>query len=460
MPSLREIPASARAIVGASRREITPPVGIYSRMWGAAKHDKFEGTHEPTVATVLVIRGHDGGKPLVLVNVDLCVVKGQRELRMFRDAVMAESGADDAGVMIACTHTHGVGFFSLDRAHLPGGDMIAPYFEKVREAIRDATREAMLAVKPATFTWATGRCSLASNRDLPDPAPGQSRYICGYNPAEPADDTLLVGRITRDDDNTPLATIVNYACHPTTLAWDNRKSSPDFVGSMRRLVESLTCDAPCLFLQGASGELSPRYQYVGDPDIPEQHGRQLGYAVMSTLTSMLPPGQCLAYQGVMESGAPLAVWKPQPFDVPTDIASRRHDVALPMKPWPTAEQLQREVDACTDRTMQERIRRKLHLVRDLNATGSTAQPVWIWRIGSAILVGQPNETYSDFQIELRKRFPHHAMVVMNVTNGSIGYISPDHKYDLDIYQVWQTPFDRGSMPVLVGACAKQIAALM
>ena len=59
---------------------------------------------------------------------------------------------------------------------------------------------------------------------------------------------------------TILATIVNYACHPTTLGGRNRLISPDYLGAMRETIETNTGLAPCLFLNGAAGELAPREQ--------------------------------------------------------------------------------------------------------------------------------------------------------------------------------------------------------
>ena len=60
--------------------------------------------------------------------------------------------------------------------------------------------------------------------------------LCGYNPAVAADDTLVVGRVTSDSGDAVIATVVNYACHPTTLSWENTLISPDFVGAMREVV--------------------------------------------------------------------------------------------------------------------------------------------------------------------------------------------------------------------------------
>ena len=36
-----------------ARCDITPPVGIYHRMWGAATHDRATGVHRPLLATLL-----------------------------------------------------------------------------------------------------------------------------------------------------------------------------------------------------------------------------------------------------------------------------------------------------------------------------------------------------------------------------------------------------------------------
>ena len=69
----------------------------------------------------------------------------------------------------------------------------------------------------------------------------------------------------------------------------------------------------------------------------------------------------------------------------------------------------------------------------------------VWRMGDAVLVGSCCEPYSSLQKELRSRFPDHTIVFMNLINGSIGYLPPAELYDVDVYPVWQTPFDRGSL---------------
>src|SRR5699024_728308 len=169
----------------------------------------------------------------------------------------------------------------------------------------EAAEQALATAAPATLTWHYGKCNLAANRDLAHK--DNKRYTVGFNPNGTPDDTLLVGRITNKQQRI-IATIVNYACHPTTLGWNNRLLSPDYIGAMRKIIRTKT-QAPCLFIQGASGDLAPAEQYVGDPMVADKHGRQLGYAVLATLEQMLPPSTQLAFNGVVESGAPLAIWE-------------------------------------------------------------------------------------------------------------------------------------------------------
>src|SRR3989442_14091799 len=99
----------------------------------------------------------------------------------------------------------------------------------------------------------------------------------------------LIVRLATVSTSPALAGVFIYACHPTTLAWENTLLSPDYPGAMREVVEGVT-GVPCVFLQGASGDLGPREGFVGDPAVADRNGRQLGYAVLAALEGMPPPG--------------------------------------------------------------------------------------------------------------------------------------------------------------------------
>src|SRR5687767_2277489 len=91
-------------LAGVAREDITPPVGIYARNWGAAKHDVAEGIHLPLTATVLTMQAD--GAPLVLVALDLGWWKAVEDERHVRHAVLEALRLDPARVMINMSHTH------------------------------------------------------------------------------------------------------------------------------------------------------------------------------------------------------------------------------------------------------------------------------------------------------------------------------------------------------------------
>ena len=49
-----------RCRAAVARCDITPPVGIYHRMWGAATHDRATGIHKPLLATLLWLEPESG----------------------------------------------------------------------------------------------------------------------------------------------------------------------------------------------------------------------------------------------------------------------------------------------------------------------------------------------------------------------------------------------------------------
>ena len=451
---LQDTPSAFSGQIGLGRRDTTPPSGIYARMWGAATHDLATGVHRPLSATALAL-GSPDGRLRLLVALDIALLgdlggasDAERVLGPVREALSLERGE----LLVNCSHTHAAPWAATSRSHNPGGELIGPYLDQLSTAILEAGREAIDGLAPATLTWATGRCDLARNRDLPDPASGNGRFICGFNPTGDADDALVVGRVTADADGRVLGTIVNSACPPTTLAWDNTLISPDYIGAMRELVEAQTGGAPCVFLQGASGELGPAHQYVGDPAVADQHGRRLGYSALAALEGMLPAGQALRYDGPVESGAPLAVWLPAPFEPSRTLDGGLVDVPLPVKPLPPLEELEAAHAAADDRPTAERLFRKIQIVRNLSGSDHEVSPAWVWRVGDSLLVAHPNEAYSCFQEDLRAAFPDATVVVMNTSGAEMGYLYPPELEGLDLYQVWQTPFSKDALPTLTETC--------
>lgn len=446
--SLQCTHSSFQGLIGVARRDITPPIGIYARNWGVLPNGlTTTGTHLPLLATATVFRASADDAPLALVAVDGSWFKDPADERdLIRGPALEALKLPEANLIIAYSHTHvGCSLSSSESVH-PGGEKIVPYMQYISQQVVDAVREALARSQTATLTWTTGRCGLACNRDQTDPSGG--RFIVGYNAHGNADDTLLVGRITRDDDGQILSTLVNYACHPISLGWQHTVVSPDFVGPMRGLVEQRTGGAPCLFLQGASGDLSPRRQYSGDIECCEQNGRQLGYAALSAIESMLHPRHELRYDRTVESGAPLGIWTQSPIEPSRALEAKMIQVSFPLKQRGSAEEIERQA-ASADATTRERLLRALRIGKFVGFGKTCSMPAWVWRLGDALIVAQPNEAYQRLQTTLRGAFSDAAVAVMNVANGWCGYLPPSDFYGNDAYSVWQTPFAAGALEELI-----------
>ncbi len=443
--------------IGVARADITPPVGIFSRTWGAAQHEVAESIHRPLTLSALTLANRDRRQPLVLIEADASWWQSQKVWQATQTRLLESLSLEPHSLVFAVSHTHAAPPLTEPESGMPGGDLLAEWVERLTETAVRTAREALANACDATLDWHVGRCPLASVRDFPEPVPDSQRMVCGYNPRGVPDDSVLVGRVT-DVEGRMRATLCNYACHPTTLAWENRAISPDYVGAMRETIQDAT-GVPALFVQGASGELAPRHQYVGDARVADQHGRQLGYSVLAILEDMGPAGTRLAYQGVVESGAPLAIWRPESAPVSRQLDAVCTTVDLPLKEWPSADELDRRWASCGDRVLKERTRRRRNVRRAVGDGTAYALPVWIWRIGEAALVGCRTESYSLLQRELRRRFPDRAVVVGNLMNGSIGYLPTADCYEQNIYQVWQTPFARGALEAMLDAVTESMTQM-
>lgn len=447
---------SFSGIIGVAQEDISPPVGIYARSWGAALQDIAEGIHRPLKLTCATFQQTMEDKPLVLISADMGWWKSAADELELRMAILDAFQLKSSHLMFSLSHTHaGPALFSEDVTK-PGGEYIIPYLKLIREKAISAVEKALNAASLSTLAWRYGKCDLATNRDLPDA--NKDRLLVGFNPDEPADDTLLVGRIT-NAEGVITGTIVNYACHPTTLAWENKLISPDYVGAMRELMEANTM-APCLFLQGASGELAPAEQYSGDCGLADAYGRQLGHAALAVLEAMRPANTGLALDRVVESGAPLAVWTKHVVQSSAVLNVEQVDIPMLLKQLPSLQEIERQWSQCEDHVLKERLWRMRGIRKTVGEGDVSIMPLWVWRLGDAFMMGQPNEAYSYFQQELRKQLSVYPVAVMNIVNGYAGYLPPQELYVKDMYAVWQTPFAAGALEQLTATAIDTAKKMM
>ncbi|HVW69105.1 MAG TPA: hypothetical protein VHB68_09015 [Steroidobacteraceae bacterium] len=444
-----------RGRVGLAQTTITPPEGIYARLWGSAKHDIADGVDRPMLAQALALRAQGGTEKLVLVTLDAIVLSTDDATRI-REAIMKRLGVSSEQVMLHPSHTHSSPPLARRHADRPGGHLVAPYLDSLPQRCADLAAEAEASSFAGVLGWRYGVCGLAYNRDAVDNPSG--RGVCGINLERPADNTLLVGRIT-DERGVVRGVIVNYACHPVSLGGGNRLISPDYIGPMRELVAHET-GAPCLFLHGASGDLTPRRSYESVVEAAEQNGRELGFAALATLSGMLPPAAALTYVGIEESGTPLGVWGiAHKDDVPEDLKARSTTFSLALKDLPPREAIVARIHSTAERYQLERLERMLAMKDRLGSDVTGPLPVTVWQVGNAFLVATTGEPYSRFQIELRKRFARAAVAVLNLTNGATNYLPEASAYERDNYPARVTEYAAGCLEQSIERTASIIEQL-
>ena len=476
----------SRCLAGVAQVDVTPPGGIYHRMWGAAKHDTATGIHRPLIATVLRLAPHDENSAgVIFVAMDHCLLWG-KEMDSFLDSVSDQTSVERDSILVCFSHTHAAGLMGLERTELPGGEMIPPYLDELAAKVAGAICEAGSAMTSGHFSFATGRCDLAHNRDFYDDQAGH--FVCGFNPDGEVDDSVLVARVTDEATGQTRATIVNYACHPTTLAWDNTLISPDYVGTLREVVEAAT-DAPVFFIQGASGDVGPRDGFTGDVEVADRNGRQLGYAGLAAAESLpvTPAGSAgakMAYTGAVISGATIGTWQTQAVDEERTVALstwryreatveldyredllRRQDLERDKAHWQAEEQKAREAGdqaaAADARAMVERMTRRLVRVRDIPDGDRYPFRIRLWLMGDVVWVMLEGEHYNVLQRRLRKRFPGRAIVVATLANGSRCWYLPDEiSYGKGLYQEDASILAKGSLEKLADTIEREVEMLL
>jgi hypothetical protein len=242
--------------------------------------------------------------------------------------------------------------------------------------------------------------------------------------------------------------------------------------------------APCLFLQGASGDIGPREGFVGDVAVADRNGRQLGHAALSVLTALPPPGTRYQYTGPVVSGATLGTWvhalapqerrqqmavwrsKSWSIDLPyRDDLPQRADAQRDLEQW------QAEHNAATAagderrardaRAMAERQTRVLTRLATLPPGKTYAFPITLWQLGDAVWVFVEGEHYNVLQRALRQRFPQVPIIVATLVNGSrVFYVCPADSFGKGLYQESVAVLAPGSLETLIDEIGREIEQML
>ena len=249
------------------------------------------------------------------------------------------------------------------------------------------------------------------------------------------------------------------------MAWENQWFTPDYPGAARRVMEQ-QIGGMCLFLQGATGNLTPRRGFTGDLRVYRRLGAILGLegARVALNLETLPREEC--YRGVLQSGAAIALYEDRPVEpeVPVLRVARRN-VALPVKQFRPVEEV--EAEAAAHRAELLRLRREgteeeiraataratqagwqANLAREHAGKSTVDLEVQCIRIGSIALVSSQGEPFIETAQQIVAGSPFAHTLFSGYSNGAFGYIPTREAFAEGGYETRASAYAPGAAETL------------
>jgi hypothetical protein len=439
-------------LAGVARAVITPPVGI--RMVGYTVQEACsQSVERDLTATALVLS--DGATTVAIFALDILFIQSPHVERI-RARIASRIGVPGDHVLLNFSHTH-LG------PMLPGWqceqedqrELQDRYVAFLEDALAGLAATAHQALRPARIGAGAGSAVLGINRRerLPD-----GRVVIGENPTGAVDREVGVLRVD-DLAGIPMATVMTAGCHTVVLGPKTTALSPDFIGPAREIVEA-AAGAPCLFLQGAAGNINPRCG-IGTGG-PEQYddARRLGTILAGETLKAWAAIRTHNRQGprrIVQSVAAISVWDYEPLPAERveyfGVATRRR--TLPMAPLPdraTAEEqlsvkrkARDEVFASGASQGAKQVAQRLYEWADLVArTVAEGKPVtrdlevWAMRLNDIGIVAVNGEPFAELSLEVKQRSPLQHTFFLGYSNGCLGYLPTPEAFAEGGMEVWES----------------------
>jgi hypothetical protein len=386
---------------GVAEVEITPPVGIALTGY-IARAGPAVGVHDPLYAKALVLA--EEGRRAVLITCDVLGLHGDFVAQV-RQAIEMITGIPGNHVMITCSHTHaGPATMFLQDC----GEVDLAYLALLQQQLVALTVAAVAHLQPARFGIGQGQVTTGvHNRRTPgdrfDPALGVW-YIAD-----------LVG--------APVALVLNYACHPTTLTGENRLISAEYSGHALAQVQAAT-GATAFFVTGAIGDVGP----VGR-----------GWPVLEELGDALAAETLRVLKGIT-----LDDWRG------LAVASER--LSLPLNPLPTLAWLEEEAQRLHSSLAVEQsstlpyhpkiqtallhwIERIQIYLRQESPPTTVSTELQVMQVGPLALVNAPGELFVELGLAIKEGPKAGHLFIAGFGNDNIGYIPTRRAYPHGGYEI-------------------------
>ena len=420
---------------------ITPPIGFPMAGY-SGREMGCETVDDQLLAKAMVLE--DGETKVALVTTDLVSIPPN-----FADEIssIVRNKTDIPGenVVVCASHTH-FGPALRRLGYLPEEaqeEFHESYVHNAARLIAGAIRAANSSMRRAKLGWGMGKApQLVFNRRTKRP---DGKVVMSWRPPKPEEAKDLtfgptdpdVGVIRVDDANgEPMATVVNFACHPVCGVDRLYAISADYPGYAMKVVEKVR-GGRCLFCLGCAGNIVPVER---EGDARRWIGTALGAEVLKVA------------EGI----------ETEP-DVRLRVKSSSVD--LPLKPIPSPDKVRREIEE-TEREIAEaerrgapypeisalkgklrKAKRTLLLAEETKGKREVRTEIHALRIGRLKLACLPGEVFVEIGLSIKEE--HKDVFVLSLCNDSLSYVPVSSAYDEGGYEPEWTILERGAGEVLL-----------
>lgn len=385
---------------GVGKREITPPVG--TPLAGRPRTFPSSGVHDPLWVKAVYLE--EGSTVALLASVDLILLGGAFTERV-REAVSLKLGASHQAVILCATHTHtgpAVGWSPWEGQ--------SAYEEELSRKILEAALDARAAAVPASLAYGEARREdlshnrrmvMRNGRVVTHPGPDEDA-VCADGPIDPRIQALQIG----DTRGVPLAVLVGFACHATTMGWKEGTISADYpfwIG--REIAEAFGEGVETLFFAGAMGDIGEGGDWLSRSDslgsgLAGRIGGEIGREAIRALRTgavEVSPRMVLDYAEVglpaVDMGPGRREWAEGVLSAPDG----RHgwevrDARMVLEMWPT---------------WPDEVLAGCPLIA----------------LGDVAFYGVPGELFCWYGLQLRARSPFRHPFILGLANDRVGYIA-------------------------------------
>ena len=219
----------------------------------------------------------DDKEKIMLINLDLAGLLETNYVREVCGAIETATGVPARSVILCSTHTHeGPDTLGL----LLDAPKNEAYLTLLKGWLVETAKAAVASVRPARVGWAAGEARIGYNRRLCWADGSHSMYGDATRPdftgLEGPDDPSHTVLFAIDESDKPIAILHSNCCHAVCMEQATFISA-DFPGEARAVLRAvLGEDLPVLYLQGASGDTSPRNQIFQGHHDGERRAKEIG----------------------------------------------------------------------------------------------------------------------------------------------------------------------------------------